>query len=129
MARPEILRRHRSGTLPQDGKTSFERRSTSAAVRLVRSVLAHWAVENRLHWCIDVVFADDQMPTRIWHAAQNLAILKHTTLNLIHLDPIKRKGGIKARRFIAATSDSLGYPLSSPWRGRIRAFLILIKYE
>jgi pyridoxine 5'-phosphate synthase PdxJ len=31
--------------------------------------------------------------------------LKHITLNLIRLDPIKRKGGIKARRLIAATSD------------------------
>ena len=36
----------------------------------------------------------------------SLAILKHITLNLIRLDPIKRKGGIKARRFIAATSDA-----------------------
>jgi hypothetical protein len=32
-------------------------------------------------------------------------ILKHITLNLIRLDPIKRKGGIKARRFITAVSD------------------------
>ena len=32
--------------------------------------------------------------------------LKHITLNLIRLDPVKRKGGIKARRLIAATSDS-----------------------
>jgi hypothetical protein len=35
----------------------------------------------------------------------NLAVLKHITLNLIRLDPVKRKGGIKARRLIAATSD------------------------
>ena len=39
-------------------------------------------------------------------AAHNLAVLKHITLNLIRLDPIKRKGGVKARRLIAATSDS-----------------------
>jgi len=31
---------------------------------------------------------------------------KHITLNLIRLDPIKRKGGVKARRLIAATSDA-----------------------
>jgi hypothetical protein len=36
----------------------------------------------------------------------NLAVLKHITLNLIRLDPVKRKGGIKARRLIAATSDA-----------------------
>ena len=54
---------------------------------------------------MDVAFADDQMRARTGHAAHNLAILKHLTLNLIRLDPIKRKGGIKARRFIAAVSD------------------------
>ena len=55
---------------------------------------------------MNVAFADDQMRVRSKHAAHNLAILKHITLNFIHLDPIKRQGGIKARRFIAATSDS-----------------------
>jgi hypothetical protein len=39
------------------------------------------------------------------HAAHNLAVLKHITLNLILLDPTPRKGGIEARRLIAATSD------------------------
>ena len=54
---------------------------------------------------MDVVFADYQMPARTGHAAHNLAVLKHITLNLIRLDPVRRKGGIKARRLIAATSD------------------------
>ena len=81
------------GSLPADAK------------RLAQAVRSHWAVENQLHWCMDVAFADDQMRARTGHAAHNLAILKHITLNLIRLDPIKRKGGIKARRLIAATSD------------------------
>ncbi|MCL2021108.1 MAG: ISAs1 family transposase, partial [Betaproteobacteria bacterium] len=73
---------------------------------LLRAIRAHWSIENRLHWCMDVVFADDHMRTRTGHAAHNLAVLRHITLNLIRLDPIPRKGGIKARRLIAATSDS-----------------------
>jgi hypothetical protein len=43
---------------------------------------------------------------RTGHSAYNLATLKHITLNLIRMDPGKRKGGIKARRPIAATSDN-----------------------
>jgi hypothetical protein len=35
----------------------------------------------------------------------NLAILRHIALNLIQLDPDKRKGSIKTRRINAATSD------------------------
>ena len=54
---------------------------------------------------MDVAFADDQMRARFGHAAHNLAVLKHITPNLIRLDPVKRQGGIKARRLIAATSD------------------------
>lgn len=54
---------------------------------------------------MDVVFADDQMRARTGHAAHNLAVLKHITMNLIRLDPVPRQGGIKVRRLIAATSD------------------------
>ena len=94
-----------------NGKTSLEHRFyisslPADAQRLARAVRSHWAVENSLHWCLDVVFADDQMRARTGHAAHNLAVLRHITLNLIRLDPVKRKGGIKARRLIAATSDS-----------------------
>jgi len=38
-------------------------------------------------------------------AVHNLAVLKQVTLNLLRLAPIKRKGSIKTRRIIAATSD------------------------
>src|SRR5579875_944815 len=76
------------------------------AQRLAQAIRSHWAVENRLHWVMDVIFNDDQMRARVKYAAHNLALLKHITLNLIRLDPIKRKGGIKARRLIAATSDN-----------------------
>jgi predicted transposase YbfD/YdcC len=76
------------------------------AQQIAHAVRSHWSVENRLHWSMDVAFNDDQMRARTKAAAHNLAVLKHITLNLIRLDPIKRKGGIKARRLIAATSDA-----------------------
>ena len=93
-----------------NGYTTCERRlyiSSLApnAQRIAHAVRAHWSVENRLHWTMDVAFNDDQMRARTKAAAHNLAVLKHITLNLIRIDPIKRKGGIKARRLIAATSD------------------------
>ena len=93
------------------GKTTLEQRfyisSLKAdAARLSHAVRAHWSIENRLHWSMDVSFNDDQMRARTGYAAHNLAVLKHITLNLIRLDPVKRKGGIKARRLIAATSDA-----------------------
>lgn len=93
------------------GKTMREHRfyitSLSAdAARLNRAVRQHWRVENSLHWCMDVVFDDDQMRARTGHAAHNFAVLRHIALNLIRLAPLKRKGGLKVRRLIAATSDA-----------------------
>jgi predicted transposase YbfD/YdcC len=92
-------------------KTTCERRlyiSSLAphAQNISHAIRSHWAVENRLHWSMDVSFNDDQMRASTKAAAHNLAVLKHITLNLLRLDPIKRKGGVKARRLIAATSDS-----------------------
>ena len=93
------------------GKTTREQRLyisslPAYAQRLMPAIRSHWGIENKLHWCMDVAFCDDQMRARTGHAAHNLAILKHITLNLIRLAPVQRKGGIKARRLIAATSDT-----------------------
>ena len=46
------------------------------------------------------------MRARTGHAAHNFAVMRHFALNLIRLDPVKRKGGLKVRRLIAATSDT-----------------------
>ncbi|TBW08850.1 ISAs1 family transposase [Azotobacter chroococcum subsp. isscasi] len=57
------------------------------AQRLAQAIRAHWSVENQLHWCMDVAFADDQMRARTQYAAHNLAVLKQLVLNLSRLDP------------------------------------------
>jgi len=92
-------------------KTTCEQRiyissMTADAQKISHAIRSHWAVENRLHWIMDVSLNDDQMRARTKAAAHNLAVVRHITLNLIRLDPIQRKGGVKARRLIAATSDS-----------------------
>jgi predicted transposase YbfD/YdcC len=92
-----------------NGKSSLERRlyiSSLSPAGIAAAIRAHWSVENRLHWCMDIAFNGDQMHARMGYSAHNLATLKHITLNLIRMDPVKRKGGIKARRLIAATSDN-----------------------
>lgn len=91
-------------------KTTRERRFylsslPADAERLASVVRQHWTVENNLHWCLDVTFGDDQMRLRTQHAAHNLALLKQLALNLFRLDSTKRRGGIKARRLLAASSD------------------------
>ncbi len=52
-------------------------------------VLSHWGVENRLHWRLDVVMNEDQDRTRLGHAPENLAVLRHMALNVMQKDTTK----------------------------------------
>jgi len=67
---------------------------------LVRS---HWAVENSLHWVLDMVFRDDECRVRTAHAPANFTTLKHMALNLLRR--AKDKLSIRARRKAAAWDD------------------------
>lgn len=66
--------------------------------RLLDIVRSHWAIENRLHWVLDVVFAEDQSRARMDNAPENLAILRRLALNLLraHPDPISMRRKINA---------------------------------
>ena len=70
------------------GKTTLARRYylSSAlldALSFARAVRAHWGVENRLHWVMDVVFHDDLARLRTGHGPENMAIVRHMALNLV----------------------------------------------
>lgn len=91
------------------GKKSVERRHYISSLppdadKIAHAVRSHWEVENRLHWCLDVQFADDYARARTGHVAHNLALVRHVVLNLIRLNT-SRKASIKTKRLLAATSD------------------------
>ena len=76
------------------------------------AVREHWAIENRLHWVLDVTFADDQSRLRKGHGARNMATVRHFALNLVRTATGKRS--IKSRRKIAGWDpDYLDAILSS----------------
>jgi predicted transposase YbfD/YdcC len=64
----------------------------AAAKNFARAVRGHWAVENSLHWCLDVCFAEDACRIRIGYAAENMAILRHIALNVLKRDTTKKRG-------------------------------------
>ena len=97
-------------TRERQGRSSTERRAYISSMpldakRFARSVRTHWEIENRLHWCLDVVFNEDQIRARVKNAAQNLAVIRRIALNLLRQDK-KTKVGLKAKRFIAANSET-----------------------
>ena len=51
------------------------------AKRAGDAVRSHWAIENSLHWVLDVTFADDQARVRKGHGARNMAVLRADLFN------------------------------------------------
>jgi predicted transposase YbfD/YdcC len=70
------------------------------AAHLARVVRSHWAIENSLHWVLDVAMHQDQTRIRTRDAPENLAILHHIALNLLKQERTK-KLGIKNKRLAA----------------------------
>jgi predicted transposase YbfD/YdcC len=60
----------------------------------------HWAIENQLHWHLDVTFKEDKCRTRTGYAPQNLAVLRKGALHLV--SNLKDKLSIKKRLYKAA---------------------------
>ena len=76
---------------------------TDTAERIASAVRGHWAVENSLHWVMDMVFRDDDCRVREANAAANFVTLKHMAHNLARRAPGKMS--IRARRKAAAWDD------------------------
>jgi len=79
------------------GKVTIERRYYLSSLKLdvetfARAVRGHWAVENKLHWVMDVCFREDQSRARQGYAAQNLATLRRLALNLLKQEKTKKRG-------------------------------------
>lgn len=84
---PATERRYYLSSTPLDAK------AFAAAAR------AHWGVENRLHWVLDVVFHDDLVRLRSGHGPQNMAVVRHMAMNLVR-NP-KDRHSLKVRRKLA----------------------------
>ena len=86
------------------GSVTTERRYYLSSAKLdaksfAHAVRAHWGIENRLHWVLDVVFHDDLARLRSGDGPQNMAIVKHIALNMVR-NP-KDRHSLKVRRKLA----------------------------
>ncbi len=85
-------------------RSLFETRYSIASAKLTPTQAAeaargHRGIENRVHWGLDVVFAEDQSRLREGHGAKNMAIVRHFAINLIRTASDKKS--IKLTRKIA----------------------------
>jgi len=88
------------------GETSREVRlmisdlASDQIARLGRSARAHWGIENKLHWVLDVSFGEDANRTRKGHGAENLSTLRRLAVGLMR--KVKGKQTVPNMMFQAA---------------------------
>jgi predicted transposase YbfD/YdcC len=63
---------------------------------LAEAVRSHWAIENSLHYVLDVTFGEDKARNHTGHGPANMAIARHFALNIVRAVDDKRS--IKLRR-------------------------------
>ncbi len=78
---------------------------TANAKQIGAAVRGHWAIENQLHWSLDVCFNEDACRTRTGNAAENLAVVRHIGLNLLKQEKTC-KMGLKGKRLKAGWDES-----------------------
>jgi len=86
---------------PPGTPVTIERRSYTSSLaadtpqrveRFAEAVRGHWGIENQVHWVLDLTFREDERRVRKNHAPQNLATLRHLTLNLLRRDKTTQVG-------------------------------------
>jgi predicted transposase YbfD/YdcC len=68
------------------------------------AVRHHWGIENQLHWCLDMVFHEDQQRIRVGNGAENFATVRKMALQLLHR--MDDKESLKSRRKLAGWDDN-----------------------
>jgi len=96
-------------TRAEHEKTVIEKRyyisslAASAPDKILKTIRAHWQVENCLHWSLDVTFKEDNSRIRDENAASNMSWLRKFCLGLLK-NETSFKGSIRRKQRKACSS-------------------------
>jgi predicted transposase YbfD/YdcC len=94
--------RETGGVIEKD--TRFYITSLVMLAQLLGPVIrSHWAIENSLHWVMDMVFRDDECRVRTNHAPANFTTVRHMACNLLRRT--SGKDSLRVRRKVAGWDD------------------------
>lgn len=71
---------------------------------MLYAIRSHWAIENSLHYVLDIAFRDDESRIRKGNAPMNIGIIKHAALNMLRKNQQKRES-IKGLRKVAGWNN------------------------
>ena len=66
--------------------------------QFAEAVRGHWEIENSLHWVLDVSMKEDECQINKDHGAENMATLRHMSLNMLRAESTKASMPTKRKR-------------------------------
>lgn len=103
-------------------KETFERSYYITSVESIelfsKGVRQHWGIENKLHWVLDVSFNEDKCRARKNNSAENLAVLRHLSLNLLREEKTSKKSLNLKKLRCALDKSYLEKVIFNPLRGK-----------
>jgi predicted transposase YbfD/YdcC len=90
-----------------EGRRYFIGSSDDTVEEIAKQIRDHWSVENSLHWVLDMAFNEDRARHRAENCAANMALLRHTALNLLKTEPTERLGVDNKRKRAGWDKDYL----------------------
>jgi predicted transposase YbfD/YdcC len=86
----------------RDGKETVETRYYISSLALgvkqfAHAVRSHWAIENSCHWCLDMIYREDESRIREPHVRENFSWLNRFTLSLLKQHPRRDSIAMKRR--------------------------------
>lgn len=94
------------------GKTTTENRyyltnrASLPALEALQFIRRHWAIENELHWVLDVAFREDQCRILAANVAEAFSHVRAATIPMLRAAP-GPKVGAETRRMMAAWDDNV----------------------
>ena len=80
--------------------------------QMLKSMRSHWAIENSLHWVLDMSFNEDYSRIRKGNAPYAMAIIRHVALNLLQLAKTEKQSIKRLRKMCGWDVNTLDLVLS-----------------
>jgi predicted transposase YbfD/YdcC len=94
-----VSKREEAGKLPIINREYFiYSLKDTTAKELLHIKRSHWAIENNLHWSLDVIFREDESRIRLVNAPENVNILRKQSMQLLKKEN-SFKASVSAKRY------------------------------
>ena len=112
------------------GKISREKRYYISSLsadpkRQGNCIRSHWGIENRVHWVLDFAFQEDGLKAKAGNIGENMAVMRHMTLNLLKSEK-SSKASIPKKRFKAALNEDYLLTLLVGLQGKMNGIALCL---